>query len=79
MRTRGATRSVLRPILKSASFGSDDVSPAVVAFAEAMIHDTAITTLVEFLHALEVHDESAGAAGTRAGAHADRLRRATIC
>ena len=59
LRTRGATRSALRPILKSASFGSDDVSPAVVAFAEAMIHDTAIATLVEFLHALEVHDESA--------------------
>jgi pimeloyl-ACP methyl ester carboxylesterase len=25
-----------------------------------MMHDTPITTLVEFLHALEVHDETAG-------------------
>lgn len=58
-RTRGATRSALRPILKSASFGDEGVSPSVVAFSEAMIHDTAIPTLVEFLHALEVHDESA--------------------
>ena len=27
-----------------------------------MIHGTAVTTLVEFLHALEVHDETAGLA-----------------
>ena len=58
-RTRGATRSVLRPILRTASFGGDDVSPSVVEFAEAMIHGTSIATLVEFLHALEVHDETA--------------------
>lgn len=58
-RTRGATRSVLRPILRTASFGGDDVSPSVVEFAEAMIHGTSSATLVEFLHALEVHDESA--------------------
>ncbi|MCI4676926.1 alpha/beta fold hydrolase [Candidatus Mycolicibacterium alkanivorans] len=58
-RTRGAARAVLRPILRTASFGDDNVSPSVVAFSEAMIHDTPIATLVEFLHALEVHDESA--------------------
>ena len=58
-RTRGAARSALRPILKTASFGSEEVSPSVAAFAEAMIHDTPVTTLVEFLHALEVHDETA--------------------
>lgn len=58
-RTRGATRAMLRPILKTASFGDDDISPSVVAFAEEMIHDTSIDTLVTFLHALEVHDESA--------------------
>lgn len=58
-RTRGAARAVLRPILKTASFGDEDVSPSLAAFNEAMIHDTAIATLVEFLHALEVHDESA--------------------
>jgi pimeloyl-ACP methyl ester carboxylesterase len=58
-RTRGAARAVLRPILKTASFGDDAVSPSVVAFSEAMIHETEIATLVEFLHALEVHDETA--------------------
>ncbi|WP_328363742.1 alpha/beta hydrolase [Mycobacterium sp. NBC_00419] len=58
-RTRGAARSVLRPILRTASFGDDSMSPSVVAFSENMIHDTPIATLVEFLHALEVHDESA--------------------
>ena len=62
-RTRGAIRTMLRPILRTASFGGEEVSPSVVAFAEKMIHDTDITTLVEFLHALEVHDESAGLAG----------------
>ncbi len=59
LRTRGATRSMLRPILKTASFGDDTVSPSVVAYSEEMIHDTSTDTLVEFLHALEVHDESA--------------------
>ena len=58
-RGRGAARSMLRPILKTASFGDDEISPRVVAFAEEMIHDTSIDTLVAFLHALEVHDESA--------------------
>jgi pimeloyl-ACP methyl ester carboxylesterase len=58
-RTRGATRSALRPILTTASFGDHAISPSVVAFAEQMIHDTDIDTLVAFLHALEVHDESA--------------------
>lgn len=58
-RGRGATRSMLRPILKTASFGDEDISPSVVAFNEQMIHDTSVDTLVAFLHALEVHDESA--------------------
>jgi pimeloyl-ACP methyl ester carboxylesterase len=58
-RTRGAARSVLRPILRTTSFGDEKMSPSVVAFSEDMIHDTPIATLVEFLHALEVHDESA--------------------
>ena len=58
-RTRGAARSVLSPILRAASYGDDHMSPRVVAFSEEMIHDTPIATLVEFLHALEVHDESA--------------------
>lgn len=58
-RTRGAARSVIRPILRAASYGDDHMSPSVLAFSEKMIHDTPIATLVEFLHALEVHDESA--------------------
>ena len=58
-RTRGATRSLLRPILRTASFGDEKISPSVAQFNEAMIHDTPIDTLVAFLHALEVHDESA--------------------
>ena len=36
------------------------VSPSVVAFSEQMMLDTPIPTLVEFLHALQVHDETAG-------------------
>jgi pimeloyl-ACP methyl ester carboxylesterase len=58
-RTRGAARAVIRPILRAASYGDDHMSPRVVAYSEEMIHDTPIATLVEFLHALEVHDESA--------------------
>jgi pimeloyl-ACP methyl ester carboxylesterase len=58
-RTRGAARSVLGPILRAASYGNERISPSVVAFSEKMMHDTPIATLVEFLHALEVHDETA--------------------
>lgn len=58
-RTRGAARSLIAPILQAASFGDEKVSPSVVAFSGRMMHDTPITTLVEFLHALEVHDETA--------------------
>ena len=59
-RTRGAARSVIGPILRAASYGDEKISPSVVAFSERMMHDTSVTTLVEFLHALEVHDETAG-------------------
>lgn len=58
-RTRGAAKSVIAPILRAASYGDEEVSPSVVAFSERMMHDTPIATLVEFLHALEVHDETA--------------------
>jgi pimeloyl-ACP methyl ester carboxylesterase len=58
-RTRGAARSVLSPVLRAASYGDQAVSPSVAAFSEKMINDTPVATLVEFLHALEVHDESA--------------------
>ena len=59
-RTSGAAKSVIAPILRAASYGDEKVSPSVVAFSEKMMHGTPIATLVEFLHALEVHDEDAG-------------------
>lgn len=61
-RGRGAARSVLSPILRAASYGDEKISPSVVAFSEKMMHDTPVATLVEFLHALEVHDETAALA-----------------
>ena len=45
---------------RGASYGDEKVSPSVVAFSEKMMLGTPIATLVEFLHALEVHDEDAG-------------------
>ncbi|KUH94881.1 alpha/beta hydrolase [Mycolicibacterium acapulense] len=59
-RTRGAAKSVIAPILRAASYGDEKISPSVVAFSERMMHDTPIATLVEFLHALEVHNEIDG-------------------
>lgn len=59
-RARGSARALIAPVLRTAAYGDENVSPAVVAFSEKMIHDTPIETMVEFLHALEVHDESAG-------------------
>ena len=61
-RSRGAARTVLGPILRAASYGDEKISPSVVAFSEKMMHDTPIATLVEFLRALEVHDETAALA-----------------
>jgi pimeloyl-ACP methyl ester carboxylesterase len=58
-RTRVAGWAGIKPILRAASYGGENVSPSVASFSEKMIHDTPIATLVEFLHALEVHDESA--------------------
>jgi pimeloyl-ACP methyl ester carboxylesterase len=58
-RTRGAIRGAIRPIIRTASFGDDHISRSVVQFNEQMIHDTSIDTLVAFLHALEVHEETA--------------------
>lgn len=58
-RGRNAARSVIGPILRAASYGDFDVSPSVVAFSQKMMHGTPIPTMVEFLHALEVHDETA--------------------
>ncbi|MGV0636305.1 alpha/beta hydrolase [Mycolicibacillus trivialis] len=58
-RGRGAVRSVIGPILRAGSYGDEKISPSVVAFTEQMMHDTPIATVIGFLHALEVHDESA--------------------
>ncbi len=58
-RGRNASRSVIGPILRAASYADVNVSPSVVAFSEQMMLDTPIPTMVEFLHALQVHDETA--------------------
>lgn len=55
---RGAAKAVIGPVLKAASFGDDAVSPSVVRYVEKMMHDTSMRTTVEFLHALETHDEA---------------------
>lgn len=59
-RGRGAARSVLAPILQAASFGDDNVSPTVARYSERMIHETPLATMVGFLHALGVHNETDG-------------------
>jgi pimeloyl-ACP methyl ester carboxylesterase len=59
-RGRNVTRSVIGPILRAASYSDVNVSPSVVAFSEKMMLETPIPTMVEFLRALEVHDETAG-------------------
>ena len=59
-RGRGAVRSVLSPILQAASFGDRAVSPTVARYSEEMIHDTPVTTMIGFLHALGVHNETDG-------------------
>ncbi|MCX2711969.1 alpha/beta fold hydrolase [Mycolicibacterium sp. J2] len=59
-RGRGAARSVLGPVLRAASYGDEKVSRSVVAFSQRMMHETPMTTMVGFLHALEVHDEREG-------------------
>lgn len=56
---RGAARLVIGPVLRAASYGDELVSRSVVAFSEKMMHETPMTTMVGFLHALEVHDETA--------------------
>jgi pimeloyl-ACP methyl ester carboxylesterase len=58
-RGRNAVGGVLRPILRAASYGDIHVSRSVAAFSERMINETPVKTLVEFLRALEVHDETA--------------------
>jgi pimeloyl-ACP methyl ester carboxylesterase len=59
-RGRTAARSLIGPILRAASFSDMRVSPSIVAFSEKMMLETPIPTMVEFLHALQVHDETVG-------------------
>ncbi|AWK73058.1 alpha/beta hydrolase [Rhodococcus oxybenzonivorans] len=56
---RGASKRVLAPILRSASFGDRRVSPAIVWHSEQMINDTPLKTLVDFLPSFKNHDETA--------------------
>ncbi|MDG3015493.1 alpha/beta fold hydrolase [Speluncibacter jeojiensis] len=56
---RGATRRLIAPLLRAASYGDRKVSRSVVRFTDEMINDTPLSTLVDFLQALEDHDESA--------------------
>ncbi|MCZ4554822.1 alpha/beta hydrolase [Rhodococcus maanshanensis] len=55
---RGAARMLISPILRSASYGTD-VSPSLMRFSEWMLNQTSVTTIVNFLKSLELHDESA--------------------
>ncbi|NMO02410.1 alpha/beta hydrolase [Gordonia sp. TBRC 11910] len=55
---RGRTRRLLMPVLLAASWGPDFYSPATDRAVESMLQNTPIHTIVNFLHALESHDES---------------------
>ena len=59
-RGRTVSRSLIGPILRAASFSDLQVSRSLDAFSQRMMNGTPIATLVGFLHALEVHDETAG-------------------
>ena len=55
---RGLTRSSLEPVLVAASFGREFDSPAAGRAVEKMIQNTPIHTIVNFLNALETHDQA---------------------
>ncbi|GAA1481706.1 alpha/beta hydrolase [Gordonia sinesedis] len=57
---RDLTRLALEPVLVAASFGPHFYSPAAGRAVEKMIQNTRLDTIVNFLNALEVHDESLG-------------------
>jgi pimeloyl-ACP methyl ester carboxylesterase len=59
-RGRNVSRSLVGPILRAASFSDLRVSRSLDAFSQRMMNGTPIATMVGFLHALEVHDETAG-------------------
>ena len=55
---RGAARAIIAPIMRAASFGTE-VSPSLHGFSDRMLNETSVTTIVNFLKSLELHDESA--------------------
>lgn len=59
-RGRNVSRSLIGPILRAASYSDLQVSRSLDAFSQRMMNGTPIATLVGFLRALEVHDETAG-------------------
>lgn len=56
---RGVTRSLLAPVLTAGSFGHRFGNRSVIDFAEKMVHQTPVPTIVNFLRALEHHNEMA--------------------
>ncbi|WP_370653147.1 MULTISPECIES: alpha/beta fold hydrolase [Mycobacterium] len=59
-RGRRASRALIGPILRAASYSDLEVSRTLDAFSQRMMNSTPIATMVGFLRALEVHDETAG-------------------
>ncbi|OBB96215.1 alpha/beta hydrolase [Mycobacterium sp. 852002-30065_SCH5024008] len=59
-RGRNVSRSLIGPVLRAASFSDLHVSRSLDAFSQRMMNGTPIPTMVEFLDALEHHDETAG-------------------
>jgi pimeloyl-ACP methyl ester carboxylesterase len=59
-RGRNVSRTLIAPVLRAASYSDLQVSRSLDAFSQRMMNGTPIATLVGFLHALEVHDETAG-------------------
>ncbi len=59
-RGRNVSRSLIGPVLRAASYSDLHVSPSLDAFSQRMMNGTRIPTMVEFLDALEAHDETAG-------------------
>lgn len=59
---RGAVKTLIAPVLRAASYGTR-VSPRLVEFSQAMLDETSVVTIVNFLETLELHDETEALAG----------------
>lgn len=55
--SRDAIRPLMSPIMKVTSYGDFRIDASVARFSEQMTNDTSLKTLVNFLGALEKHDE----------------------